>query len=78
MSDRVFKVFITKGGDLAVSDNKDIYEQRPQAVIFPVSMLYDKETQTKRARDYANYLNKLNEAAEVAYDQIHLVDVLKR
>lgn len=77
MSDRVFKVFITKGGDLVVSDDKDS-EQRPQAVIFPVSMLYDKETQTKRARDYANYLNKLNEAAKVAYDQIHLVDVLKR
>jgi hypothetical protein len=46
--------------------------------VFPFGDLYDKETQTRRAHDYATYLNKLNEAAKIAYEQIHLVDVIKR
>ena len=50
----------------------------PEVVQFPVSQKYDLELQEKRAIDYATYLNKLDEAAKVAYDQIHLVDVLKR
>jgi hypothetical protein len=52
--------------------------QLPIAVAFPVSQRYDIELQEKRAKDYATYLNKLDEAAKVAYDQIHLVDILKR
>ena len=48
------------------------------AVAFPVSEKYDVELQEKRAKDYATYLNKLDEAAKIAYDQIHLVDILKR
>ena len=50
----------------------------PIAGIFPVSERYDVDLQAKRAEDYANYLNKLDEAAKIAYDQIHLVDILKR
>ncbi len=50
----------------------------PIAVAFPVSEKYDVELQEKRAKDYATYLNKLDEAAKIAYDQIHLVDILKR
>lgn len=50
----------------------------PIAGIFPVSEKYDVDLQAKRAEDYANYLNKLDEAAKIAYDQIHLVDILKR
>jgi hypothetical protein len=50
----------------------------PLAVTFPVSEKYDVELQKKRASDYADYLNKLDEAAKIAYDQIHLVDILKR
>jgi len=79
MSNRVFKVWNNHRGDwLIVSDARSVEDDRPNAVIFPISDLYDKDTQAKRAHDYANYLNKLNEAAKVAYDQIHLVDVLKR
>lgn len=48
------------------------------AAIFPVNAKYDYDLQVDRALDYANYLNKLEEAAKVAYEQIHLVDVLKR
>ena len=79
MTDRVFKVWINNRGDwIVVSDARDVSEGRPHAAVFPFGDLYDRETQTHRALDYAKYLNKLNEAAKVAYDQIHLVDVLKR
>jgi hypothetical protein len=60
-----------------VSDTKKLSEV-PAAVTFSVSQKYDVELQKKRAEDYATYLNKLDEAAKVAYDQIHLVDILKR
>ncbi len=79
MTDRVFQVWgNVTGNALIVSDAHDVDEKRPNAVMFPISVLYDEKTQEKRAQDYANYLNKLNEAAKVAYEQIHLVDVLKR
>jgi hypothetical protein len=79
VTDRVFKVWINRRGNwIVVSDSRDVNEDRPHAAVFPVSDLYDEETQTRRAHGYADYLNKLNEAAKVAYDQIHLVDVLKR
>ena len=57
---------------------KQEFRKIPDAVIFPVNDRYDEELQKKRAFDYANYLNKLDEAAKVAYDQIHLIDVLTR
>lgn len=60
-----------------VSDTNKLSEV-PAAVTFPVSQKYDVDLQKKRAEDYATYLNKLDEAAKVAYDQIHLVDILKR
>jgi hypothetical protein len=79
MTDRVFKVWYSNDRTwIVVSDARDVTEGRSLAAIFPISDLYDKEIQTHRALDYANYLNKLNEAAKVAYEQIHLVDVLKR
>jgi len=62
-----------------VSDKHDAKDRyRPIAARFDVSDLYDEDTQLTRAREYADYLNKLNEAAKIAYQQIHLVDVLKR
>ena len=60
------------------NDPEVIINQLPIAVAFPVSEKYDVELQEKRAKDYATYLNKLDEAAKIAYDQIHLVDILKR
>jgi hypothetical protein len=79
VTDRVFKVWNNRRGDwIVVSDARDVNEGRPHAAVFPFGDLYDRETQTRRAHGYADYLNKLNEAAKVAYDQIHLVDVLKR
>jgi hypothetical protein len=79
MTDRVFKVWYSNDRTwIVVSDARDVTEGRPHAAVFPISDLYDKEIQTRRAHDYATYLNKLNEAAKIAYEQIHLVDVIKR
>jgi hypothetical protein len=59
-------------------DDDDRLAHIPSVVTFPVNDVYDQDLQEKRVLEYANYLNKLDEAAKIAYDQIHLVDVLKR
>jgi len=50
----------------------------PSAIEFPVSAAHDEDTQYRRAKDYCKYLNKLEEAAEIAYQQNQLVDILGR
>lgn len=78
--DRTFDVWNTIDKTrFVVTDKYDADdEDRPNAVIFPVSELYDEATQAKRAQEYAKYLNKIEEAAKAAYEQIHLADILKR
>lgn len=65
-----------------VSDASTDYEweseEYPRAAEFPVSPSFNNELQQQRAIDYAKYLNKVEEAAQTAYEQIHLVDVLTR
>jgi hypothetical protein len=61
----------------SVNEKEDL-GSLPAAAIFPISQRYDEDLQEKRAEDYSKYVNKLDEAAKIAYDQIHLVDVLKR
>ena len=51
---------------------------RPPVAEFQVSQLHDDATQCQRARDYRDYMNKLVDAAEEAYNNNHLIDVLSR
>lgn len=87
MSDKANRVITTRNGrtkqivEFSVvycSSTQKEFDDLPYAATFPVNQKYDEELQWNRAEDYANYLNKLDEAAKIAYDQIHLVDILKR
>lgn len=51
--------------------------QRPEVARFPVSQLYDAHAQKLRAEKYAEYMNRINEATQKAYEQTLLVDILK-
>ena len=51
---------------------------RPPVAEFRVSQIHDDVTQCQRARDYRDYMNKLVDAAEEAYNNNHLIDVLSR
>lgn len=68
---KVTRYFVTD------ADPDDI-SARPFAAEFPVNDAYTKEIQEERAEKFCEYLNKLEEAKKVAYDQIHLVDILSR
>ena len=60
----------------AASD--DELSVRPKAAVFPISIMFDEATQQKQAKRYAEYLNKLAEAARQAHEQTHLIDILSR
>lgn len=49
---------------------------RPRVASFPVSQLYDEETQRRRAKMLADYLNKLQETMEKAESDAALIDIL--
>lgn len=51
--------------------------RRPEVVRFPISQLHDAHAQKLRAEKYAEYLNRINEATQKAYEQTLLVDILK-
>ena len=51
-------------------------ETRPRVATFPVSQLYDFETQKRRAYMLADYLNKIQEITDQAISQNALIDVL--
>lgn len=80
---RTFKVGTTTehGKTVAyfVTDAHDKNElgSRPEAVKFPISVLYDDDLQSRRVQDYCDYLNKLADAAKEAYEQNQLVNILK-
>lgn len=86
MAHRVWKVAQRKSRDTRkvtcyfVSDahDDDEIDSRPIAAEFPISQLFDTDIQEERAEKYADYLNKLEEAARVANEQTHLVDILSR
>lgn len=50
--------------------------QRPDLAIFPVSQLYDMEEQKARAEHYCEYLNKIQEAKQTAYNGTLLFDTI--
>lgn len=49
---------------------------RPRVATFPVSALYDEETQRQRAEMLRDYMNKLNDAMEQAKAQTALIDLI--
>lgn len=49
---------------------------RPRVATFPVSALYDEETQRQRAKMLCDYMNKLNDAMEQAKAQTALIDLI--
>lgn len=53
------------------------WNNRPSVAEFPISQVHDKATQRHRARVYCEYMNKIAEATEQAYEQIALIDILK-
>ena len=69
---KVIEYFVTD------AETKEEIDDRPVGAKFPISDKFDQETQAARADQFAEYLNKLDEAARVAHAQIHLVDILSR
>lgn len=69
---KIYNYFVTDAHDA------DELSDRPEAAIFPISTRFDLDLQNERAERYAEYLNKLEEAARVADEQNHLVDILRR
>ena len=49
---------------------------RPRVATFPVSELHDEDTQRRRARMLADYLNKIQEAHDRAESENVLLDIL--
>lgn len=49
---------------------------RPRVATFPVSALYDEETQRNRAKMLCDYMNKINDAMEQAKAQTALIDLI--
>lgn len=82
---RRYNVWETKNGHgelllYFVTDrvNKDEDEEGYRTVAeFPISPRHDKDEQARRAEDYAEYMNKLLEAAEQAYEHNKLINILK-
>lgn len=52
--------------------------KRPTIAVFPVSQLYEAQEQEYRAIQYAEFMNKINEATQKAYEQTMLMDILKK
>ncbi len=50
---------------------------RPAVAEFPVTSAYTSDVQKQRAKDYADYMNRIVEATQEAYDQNLLIDKLK-
>lgn len=57
---------------------KDDLDTRPVVAEFPISELYDEETQLRHARLFRDFMNKIEEAKQVAYEQTMLMDILKK
>lgn len=57
-------------------DNKEL-DIRPHLMTFPVSLLYPAEDQNQRAEEYAEYMNRIVEATQQAYENNNLMDILK-
>jgi hypothetical protein len=54
------------------------WNERPKIAVFPVSSAFPQEMQMERAKQYCEYLNKIADATQIAYDQTLLCDILKK
>lgn len=61
-----------------VTNQTDSNADWPDAAVFHVSYAYPKEFQKKQADRFCDYMNKIQEAAEKAFDQQYLIDVMAR
>jgi hypothetical protein len=57
---------------------QDEIDTRSVVAEFPISELYDEETQLHHARLFRDFMDKIEEAKQVAYEQTMLVDILKK
>lgn len=71
---RIFKFFITD-----VHNDEELRKGlRPDIAVFPVSELYDEEEQRYRAEHYVDYLNKIQDAKQTAYNGTLLFDTIRK
>ncbi len=69
----IFKFFVTD-----VHDDAELKKgKRPDLAVFPISQLYDEEEQRSRAEHYCEYLNKIQEAKQTAYNGALLFDTIR-
>ena len=69
---KITEYFVTDAND------KEEISSRCTAVTFPVNAKFDEDLQKTRATQFADYLNKVDEATRIALEQNHLVDILSR
>ena len=69
---KLTRVFVTD------AIGQDDLDSRPVVAEFPISELYDEETQLRHARLFRDFMNKIEEAKQVAYEQTMLMDILKK
>lgn len=60
-----------------LNDEELQHNVRPSVVTFPISQLYDSKEQRLRADQYADFLNKINEATLKAYQNTQLLDIMR-
>lgn len=71
-TNEMLKFFVTD-----VHDNEELKKgKRPDLAIFPVTQLYDEDEQRQRAEHYCEYLNKIQEAKQTAYNGALLFDTI--
>lgn len=83
---RIYKVGHTVDGDtkkysrffITDANDEDELDSREMVATFPVGGRYDEDTQRHHARVFADYMNKLEEAKRVAYEQTMIMDILKK
>ncbi len=62
-----------------VHDDDELQKnKRPTIATFPVSQMYDAEEQLSRAEHYMEYLNKIQEAKQTAYNGALLFDTIRK
>lgn len=71
-NEKIVRYFVTD------ANTKEELDTRPHAAVFPISIMFDDETQSERAGKFADYLNKIVDATNIAYEQTNLIDMLSK
>lgn len=73
-TNRINRYFVTD-----VHDDAELQKgMRPEVAVFPVTQLYDEEEQRYRAEHYCDYMNKIQEAKQTAYNGALLFDTIRK